>query len=73
MAGVLVANNSARQKIVLASGWRPFSITTPRTHAKELRLVAGGMAETSQHFASGKRVAADELIKEIAEACACRG
>jgi len=42
---------------------------------KELRLVAGAVAETPQHFASagglacGKRLT-DELIKEIAEACA---
>lgn len=42
---------------------------------KELRLVAGAVAETPQHFASagalahGKRLTG-ELIKEIAEACA---
>lgn len=42
---------------------------------KELRLVAGAVAETPQHFASAGELACgerltDELIKEIAEACA---
>jgi CO/xanthine dehydrogenase FAD-binding subunit len=40
---------------------------------KELRLVAGAMAEMSQHFASARRLArakrlTDELIREIADA-----
>lgn len=75
MVSVSVANSSARSEDRPCVGMAAVLDNNSDDTGKELRLVAGAVAETAQHFASARRLArgkhlTDESIKEIAEACA---